>query len=115
PTNIVLRAFAQDREDSVLNLRVEFFEGSRSLGVGTFIGSLCPAPYCPYYTLTWSNVPPGNYTLTARATDRSGVSSTSAPVRIAVGSSQAPPTPSGRELHVVGVNGGAGATSTYQR
>ena len=83
PTNIILRTYAQDREDS-FNLRVEFFEGFRSLGVGTFVASLCPAPYCPYYTLTWSNVPPGNYTLTARATDRSGVSSTSTPVQISV-------------------------------
>jgi hypothetical protein len=89
PTNIVLRAYAQDREDGN-DLRVEFFSGDQSLGFGTFVPTLCPAPYCPYYQLTWSNVPPGSYVLIARATDSKGVSSNSAPVNISVHESMPP-------------------------
>ena len=83
PTNIVLRAYAQDPEDSY-SVTVEFVEGARSLGTGTFVPTRCAAPYCPYFELTWSNVPPGSYTLTARTTDRAGASSNSAPVNIIV-------------------------------
>src|SRR5207247_814019 len=46
PTNIYLAAYAQDAEDGY-NLKVEFFEGTNSLGLGTFVPALCPAPYCP--------------------------------------------------------------------
>lgn len=83
PTDIVLAAYAQDRENGQ-DLKVEFFAGAESLGLGTFVPALCPAPYCPFFALTWSNVPPGQYLLTAKATDRDGASSTSPPVRIAV-------------------------------
>src|ERR1043165_3613814 len=69
PADIVLRAFAQDAEDGT-NLKVEFFEGTNSLGFGTFVPTLCPSPFCPYYALVWSNVPPGEYVLTAVATDQ---------------------------------------------
>src|SRR6185503_7698605 len=72
PTNIALRANAQDREDGA-NLKVEFFAGAQSLGVGTFIPGVCPV--CPFYALIWSNAPPGQYTLTAKATDSAGASS----------------------------------------
>jgi len=82
PTNIVLRAYAQDLEDGY-DLTVEFFEftfgeGTKSLGFGAFVPTRC-ATYCPYFELTWSNVPPGTYDLTAIATDRSGLSSSSNP------------------------------------
>jgi len=56
---------------------VEFFEGTNSLCFGAFVATLCASPYCPYFALIWSNVPPGNYSLTARATDRAGASSVS--------------------------------------
>jgi hypothetical protein len=82
PTNIYLQAFAQDREDSYF-VDVEFFEGTRSLGMGTFNPTRC-WPGCPNYILTWSNVPPGHYVLTAVATDHRGAKGTSAPVRITV-------------------------------
>jgi hypothetical protein len=82
PANIQLQAFAQDREDGHY-VRVEFFEGDRSLGLGRFVAALCPAPYCPYFALTWSNVPPGQYQLTARVTDSAGAA-TSATVRVSV-------------------------------
>lgn len=85
PTNIVLRAFAHDAEDGDA-LKVEFFAGNMSLGLGTFVPTLCPSPHCPYYELTWTNVPPGNHMLTARATDSAGATRSSASVFITVGS-----------------------------
>src|SRR2546430_10465080 len=69
PTNIVLRAYAQDPEDGY-TLTVEFFEDSRSLGLGTFVPGRCVT--CPYYELTWSNVPPGSYGVSAKVTDSGG-------------------------------------------
>src|SRR5205814_4826817 len=83
PTNITLRAYAQDPEDS-FNVTVEFFEGTNSLGLGTFVPTKCASPYCPYFELVWSNVPPGSYVLRAKATDSAGASSISAPARISV-------------------------------
>ena len=94
PATIDLRAYAQDDEDS-FNLQVEFFEGTNSLGFGMFVPTLCPSPYCPFFALTWSNVPPGDYVLTARATDSQGSSSDSTPVHIYVRDgtgSNSPPT-----------------------
>ncbi|HMJ64349.1 MAG TPA: PQQ-binding-like beta-propeller repeat protein, partial [Candidatus Binatia bacterium] len=90
PANITLRAYAQDAEDGY-TLTVEFFEGTRSLGFGTFVGARCAIPYCPYYELTWSNVPPGEYTLTAKATDSAGATSISNPARITVREANPPP------------------------
>ena len=82
PADIHLVAFAQDVEDHY-NLTVEFFEGTNRLGVGTFNPTRC-WPGCPNYILTWSNVPPGEYLLTAKATDHAGASSVSDPVHITV-------------------------------
>src|SRR6185503_11554134 len=79
----------QDRENNY-DLQVEFFEGARSLGFGTFNPTRC-WPGCPNYVLTWSNVPPGQYTLTARATDSGGASSISQPVHITVSETSPPP------------------------
>ena len=106
PTNIVLRAYAEDRDDGY-NLTVEFFANNQSLGFGTFVPALCPSPFCPYYELTWSNAPAGHYTLTARATDSSGSSSNSAPVTISVRSSEPPgprPAPGDQEAPAVAAN-----------
>jgi hypothetical protein len=69
---------------------VEFFEDTNSLGVVTtppviFItNSYCVFPVRTPYCLTWSNVVPGAYTLTAVATDNDGATATSAPVNISV-------------------------------
>lgn len=52
--------------------KVEFFQGGVKLGEDT------TAPY----NYTWNNVSPGNYALTAKATTRGGVESTSAVVNI---------------------------------
>jgi len=83
PADIALTAYAQDAEDGD-HLQVEFFEGTNSLGFGTFVPTLCPAIFCNFFALAWSNVPPGEYTLTARATDSQGASSNSQPVRVFV-------------------------------
>jgi hypothetical protein len=81
--NIELHAYAQDAEDAYA-LSVEFFVGDRSLGLGTFVPARCAVPFCPYYSVIWSNVPPGSYSLTAIATDSSGNSGLSEPVNITV-------------------------------
>lgn len=90
PASITLRAYAQDPENSYY-VQVEFFEGSRSLGFGRFVPTRCAIPYCPYFELVWSNVPPGRYTLTAKAIDQDGASSMSAPVHVTV--AESPPRP----------------------
>src|SRR2546427_12428073 len=83
PTVVRLMAYAQDREDGY-HVKVEFFEGTNSLGVGTFVPSLCPAPYCPNFALTWSNVTAGAYTLAAVASDSAGASTKSDPMHVQV-------------------------------
>src|SRR6266496_5338928 len=83
PTNVRLLAYAQDREDGY-RIKVGFFEGTNSLGFGTFVPSVCPAPYCPNFVLTWSNVTAGAYTLTAVASDSAGASTRSDPMHIKV-------------------------------
>jgi RHS repeat-associated protein len=54
--------------------KVEFFQGA------TLIGTATSAPY----SINWSNVAAGRYSLTAKATDNSGVATTSAAVAIVV-------------------------------
>lgn len=88
PTNIQISDGAYDPDGTVAS--VEFFEGTNDLGT-------VPTPPVTYvtnhfgifpikapYSLTWSNVAPGAYVLTAVATDNAGVASTSAPVSITV-------------------------------
>jgi hypothetical protein len=59
---------------------VSYYNGSTLLGTST------SAPY----SLSWSNVPAGSYSLTAKAMDANGVSTTSSPVNVVVGVSVAP-------------------------
>ncbi|RDD80605.1 chitinase [Dyella tabacisoli] len=73
--NIVISAAAQDSDGTVT--KVEFFNGTASLGVAT------ASPY----TVTWSNVQAGNYTLKAVATDNGGLTGASANVNITVSTS----------------------------
>jgi PA14 domain-containing protein/chitobiase/beta-hexosaminidase-like protein/Big-like domain-containing protein len=58
--------------------QVEFFANGKSLGV------LNSSIYAPVYALTTTGLNEGRYTLTAVATDGSGLSGTSAPVNITV-------------------------------
>ena len=67
--------------------KVEFFQGSTKLG----------EDQTEPYAYTWSNVPAGSYALTARATNASGQSITSAPVNITV---NAPTPPTGGNVNL---------------
>ena len=78
PTNITIDATANDTDGTIS--KVEFFNGA------TKIGEDSTNPY----SLTWSNVPVGSYTLTVRAIDNLGGSNTSAAVIINVVSNAAP-------------------------
>jgi PKD repeat protein len=78
PATITLEASAAD-VDGNLN-RVEFYNGP------TLLGSDATAPYA----FTWTDVPAGSYTLTARAVDASEAAATSAQVVVTV---NAPPPP----------------------
>lgn len=70
--NITLTATASDPDGAVT--KVEFFNGTTKLGEDL------SSPY----SFTWSNVKPGTYTLTARATDNKSTSATSTAVTITV-------------------------------
>jgi hypothetical protein len=72
PAKISLAATASDPDGSVA--RVEFFNGTASLGQDT------TAPY----TTQWNTGAAGTYTITARATDNGGATATSAPVTVSV-------------------------------
>jgi galactose oxidase-like protein/Big-like domain-containing protein len=80
PATVSLAATASDSDGTVT--KVEFFNGATKLGEDT------TAPY----GFTWSGLAAGSYTVTARATDNLGVSTTSAPVSFTVGAANTPPT-----------------------
>jgi uncharacterized repeat protein (TIGR01451 family) len=71
PANVGINAAASD--DGSIS-KVEFFQGSVLIGTST------TSPY----SLNWSNVPIGNYSLTAKATDNLGAARTSSSVNITV-------------------------------
>ncbi len=79
PASVNLAATASDPDGTVT--KVEFFNGAAKLGEDT------TAPY----NLTWASVTAGTYTLTARATDNLGATTTSAASTITVNSSNTPP------------------------
>lgn len=76
--HIVARAFDSDGYVHT----VEFFAGDRSLGVTTN-NPFSASPMNPFQ-IKWEDVPPGDYVLTALATDNDGAQSRSRPVRISV-------------------------------
>jgi major membrane immunogen (membrane-anchored lipoprotein) len=80
PANIPLTADASDADGSVA--RVEFYNGA------TLLGSDSSAPYA----FTWSSVPAGTYTLTAKAYDDSGASATSGQIAVTVTAPNQAPT-----------------------
>ena len=75
PANIFLVADARDRDGYVAS--VEFFAGTNSLGFGA--NRVATSLSTNLFVLVWSNVPPGNYPLTAKATDNLGATAVSAP------------------------------------
>ena len=70
--NITIQAGASDTDGSVA--QVQFFAGTNLLGTAT----------ANPYSVTWTNVPVGDYNLTAKATDNQGATSTSSAVNISV-------------------------------
>ena len=77
PATITLTASAADADGTIA--KVEFYNGA------TLIGTATAAPY----TVLWSNVAAGNYTITAKAYDNLGIATTSAAISINL---NAPPT-----------------------
>jgi membrane carboxypeptidase/penicillin-binding protein PbpC len=75
PANFTVLADARDTDGYITN--VQLFSAGTSL---FYDSTTNPAPYFTVLT----NVPAGNYTFTARATDNIGASATSAPVNISV-------------------------------
>jgi YD repeat-containing protein len=78
PASITINANANDGDGIVS--RVDFYQGA------TLIGTDTTSPY----SVTWSNVAVGSYTLTARAIDNAGAATTSAAVQIIVNNNQLP-------------------------
>lgn len=81
PATVQLAANAADSDGTIA--KVDFFRGS------TLIGTSSSAPYA----YTWSNVPAGNYAITAVATDNQGAVTSSSPVTISVTASSTLPSP----------------------
>jgi hypothetical protein len=77
-SDVVLTATATDLDGTVAKL--EFFNGTLK------IGESLTAPY----SMTWTKVPAGTYTLTAKATDNTGMTAVSAPVSIQVNAVSGP-------------------------
>jgi Bacterial Ig domain len=94
PAQITITADAKDRNGGVT--KVDFYANS------TLLGSDGTSPY----SFSWSGVPPGSYSLTARATNSLGALTTSSPVNITVRSAPTAPHPpsfpacTGRTAHV---------------
>jgi YD repeat-containing protein len=72
PASITISADASDSDGTIS--KVEFFQGSTKLGETT------TSPY----SFLWNNPALGAYTLTAKATDNAGATTTSSPVNILV-------------------------------
>ena len=81
PATITVDATASDTDGTIA--KVDFFAGT------TLIGSDAASPY----SVTWSNVPPGSYSLTAIATDNDGASISSAARSVTVTGTTAAPAP----------------------
>ena len=69
---------------------VQFFANTQSLGT---VSNLVPQLGFSGYLLNWTNVPAGNFVLTAVALDSGGLSATSAPVTVSVVGKITPPPP----------------------
>ena len=83
PTNITLNATASDPDGWII--QVSFYNGTNQIG-------LMSASNSALYSFTWTNVPPGTYSLTARAYDNFKGERSSEPVSITVvGQTNTPP------------------------
>jgi regulation of enolase protein 1 (concanavalin A-like superfamily) len=81
PATMTVDATASDTDGTIA--KVDFFAGT------TLIGSDASSPY----SVTWGNVPPGSYSLTAIATDNDGGSVSSAARSVTVTGTTAAPAP----------------------
>jgi hypothetical protein len=72
PSNITIAANATDANGTIT--KVDFYNGT------TLLGTDNTAPY----GFVWQNIAAGTYTITAKATDNQGASTTSSPVNITV-------------------------------
>ncbi|MGH9411979.1 MAG: Ig-like domain-containing protein, partial [Vicinamibacterales bacterium] len=97
PATITISASAADTDGSIA--RVDFYSGA------TVIGTATTAPY----SMTWSSVPAGRYSLTAVATDNLSASTTSAAVNVSVNGPSS--LPAGWTDVDVGATGAAGSAS----
>ncbi|BBB62715.1 hypothetical protein UNDKW_4442 [Undibacterium sp. KW1] len=88
PATIILNATATDTDGTIA--QVEFLNGATS------IATVTQAPY----TTNWANVAQGSYSLTAKATDNLGASTTSAAVPVAVTAN----TPKAYDIHADHLN-----------
>lgn len=80
PATVNIAANANDTDGTVQ--RVDFYQGA------TLLFSDTTAPY----SYSWTNVPAGSYSITARAFDNLGASTTSTAAGITVAAGNAPPT-----------------------
>lgn len=80
PGSITVSASASDSDGSIA--KVEFYSGTK------LINTQLSSPY----TFTWSNVAAGSYSLTAKAYDNQGATTTSPAVSLTVKAANQPPT-----------------------
>ena len=102
PATIQLAAAATDADGTVS--RVEFYRGT------SLIGSDTTSPY----QASWSSVPTGTYSLTARAIDNAGAVTASASVTVTVSTAPSPappPLPSPWRAQDIGSTGVAGSAT----
>ncbi|TXT49498.1 MAG: PKD domain-containing protein [Limisphaerales bacterium] len=106
PASVTLTAEADGNYGTVTN--VQFYAGSTLLGTGTANGTT--------YSFTWSNVPAGTNSLTARATDDHGVTATSASVTLIVNAlpQVSLTSPTNGTVVLAGTDLGLTATATSQ-
>jgi glucose/arabinose dehydrogenase len=78
PSNITINANASSSSGSIS--KVEFYENSAKIG----------EDFTSPYSITWTDVPTGNYALQAKAIDNTGLSTTSATINIIVGTCPTP-------------------------
>ena len=84
PANVTLSATASDSDGSIS--QVDFYNGTTLIGT-VLSGSAGDAG--SGYTATWSNVAPGTYQLTAKATDNNGARVTTTAVTVTVNATAA--------------------------
>lgn len=90
PADILIVANTVDRDG--YTTMVEFFANNHKIGEASKHFVVPPADGTPIeYEFEWRDVRPGQYALTARATDEEGATSTSLPVRVTVVGTNEPP------------------------